>query len=53
MCEYIRNVPNSETILVGGDLNCHVGERVDCFEDVHGGRGYGLRNEDGEECLNC
>ena len=51
MCEYIRNIQNSETILVGGDLNCHVGENADGFEDVHGGRGYGARNEEGERML--
>ncbi|ESO02837.1 hypothetical protein HELRODRAFT_81133, partial [Helobdella robusta] len=37
----ISTIPKSETILIGGDLNGHVG-----FDNVHGGFGYGKRNED-------
>ncbi|ESO11932.1 hypothetical protein HELRODRAFT_167026 [Helobdella robusta] len=44
-------MPKSETILIGGDLNGHVGEKTDGFDTVHGGFGYGERNEDGNRIL--
>ena len=34
-----------------GDLNGHVGERVQGFEEVHGCRGFGVRNLEGEMLL--
>ncbi|ESO03326.1 hypothetical protein HELRODRAFT_173612 [Helobdella robusta] len=34
-----------------GDLNGHVGEKTDGFDNVHGGFGYGKRNEDGNRIL--
>ena len=49
--EYIRNIPNSEAVIIGGDLNCHVGETANGFEDVHGGKGFGVRNSEGERLL--
>ncbi|ESN93965.1 hypothetical protein HELRODRAFT_180380 [Helobdella robusta] len=33
------------------DLNGHVGEKTDGFDNVHGGFGYGERNEDGNRTL--
>ncbi|ESN95636.1 hypothetical protein HELRODRAFT_149394, partial [Helobdella robusta] len=42
----ISTIPKSETILIGGDLNAHVEEKTDGFDNVHGGFGYGERNED-------
>ncbi|ESO03515.1 hypothetical protein HELRODRAFT_184272 [Helobdella robusta] len=33
------------------DLNGHVGEKIDGFDNVHGGFGYGERNEDGNRIL--
>ena len=42
----VRAVPNSEKLFIEGDLNGHVG-----FEAVHGGFGYGSRNQEGEEVL--
>src|SRR5207253_5868501 len=35
-------------LFVCGDLNAHVGALKDGFEGVHGGKGYGSRNEEGE-----
>ena len=32
-------------------MNGHVGEKVDGFEGVHGGKGYGVRNMEGEMLL--
>jgi len=37
--------------VIAGDFNGHVGERSEGFEGVHGGKGYGSRNEDGERLL--
>ena len=34
-----------------GDLNCHVGATADGFDGVHGGKGYGARNAEGEMFL--
>jgi hypothetical protein len=45
-------VPISEKLFIGGDLNGHVGStRVD-FDGVHGGFGYGSRNQEAEGILN-
>ena len=32
--------------MLGGDFNGHVGELFAGFEGVHGGSGYGVRNQD-------
>ncbi|ESN90233.1 hypothetical protein HELRODRAFT_182739 [Helobdella robusta] len=37
--------------LSSRDLNGHVGEKTDGFDNVHGGFGYGKRNEDGNRIL--
>ena len=34
----------SETLLVCGDINGHIGKLANGFEGVHGGHGYGERN---------
>ena len=47
----IRVVPSSEKFFIGGDLNGHVGNTSAGFETVHGGFGYGSRNQEGEEVL--
>ncbi|XP_045449948.1 uncharacterized protein LOC123658626 [Melitaea cinxia] len=44
-------VPECEEIYIGGDFNGHVGRMNDGYERVHGGRGYGVRNRDGEALL--
>jgi len=41
----------SELIVVGGDLNGHIGTNVDGYDGVHGGHGFGERNADGERIL--
>ena len=43
----VRAVPSSEKFFIGGDLNGHVGISSACFEAVHGGFGYGSRNQEG------
>ena len=47
----IRAVPSSEKLFIEGDLNGHVGTTSAGSEAVHGGFGYGSRNQEGEEVL--
>ena len=49
--DLVADIPHSESILVGGDLNGHVGKSVDGYEGVHGGFGFGCRNEGGMDIL--
>jgi hypothetical protein len=42
----------SEKLFIGGDLNEHVGSTRVGFDGVHGGFGYGSRNQEGEGILN-
>ncbi|KAJ4774896.1 Craniofacial development protein 2 [Rhynchospora pubera] len=48
----IRSVRTTEKLFIGGDFNGHVGETSGGFERVHGGFGYGDRNQEGEDFLN-
>jgi hypothetical protein len=48
----VSNVPISEKIFIGGDLNGHVGSTRVGFDGVHGAFGYGSRNQAGEGILN-
>jgi len=47
----LLGVETSDKLFVCGDLNAHVGALKDGFEGVHGGKGYGSRNEEGEMLL--
>ena len=38
-------------VVLGGDLNGHVGKESDGYEGVHGGFGFGARNVEGERIL--
>ena len=49
--DLVRSVPIGEWLFIGGDLNGHVGTSNTCFEGVHGGFGYGYRNQEGEDVL--
>ena len=51
MINLVYSVPDEEMLLIGGDLNGHVGENTVGFEDVHGGHGYGNQNPDGVRIL--
>ena len=46
----IEGIKKTERIMLGGDLNGHVGKESDGYEGVHGGQGYGVRNA-GERIL--
>jgi hypothetical protein len=48
----VSTVPISEKLFIGGDLNGHVGATNVGYERVHGGFGYGSRNEGGKDVLN-
>ena len=40
----LSGIKELETVFIAGDFNGHVGELVEGFEGVHGGKGYGDRN---------
>ena len=42
---------NGEMVVVCGDFNGHVGEEIKGYEGVHGGKGFGKRNREGEMLL--
>ncbi|PHU24660.1 hypothetical protein BC332_09767 [Capsicum chinense] len=45
--EVVRGVPSSEKIVVAGDFNGYIGALPGGFGEVHGGFGFGERNEEG------
>ena len=49
--EEIEQAGPNEFVLLLGDLNGHVGEKAEGYEGVHGGFGYGVRNEEGRRIL--
>ncbi|KAI3874317.1 hypothetical protein MKX03_019465 [Papaver bracteatum] len=48
----VRGVPSSERLIIGGDFHGRVGSSREGFHRVHGGFGYGDKNQVGEEILN-
>jgi hypothetical protein len=48
----VSSVPISDKLFIGGDLNGHVDSTRVGFDGVHGGFGYGSRNQEGEGVLN-
>ena len=48
---HMSSIPASEVVVPLGDWNGHVGASCDEFADVHGGHGYGTRNDAGERLL--
>ncbi|VDP55773.1 unnamed protein product [Heligmosomoides polygyrus] len=49
--EAIRSVPEGDYLTIAGDMNVHVGSGRRGVERVHGGKGIGLTNPDGERIL--
>ena len=47
----LKDVGENEKLIVCGDMNGHVGAGADGFEGVHGGKGFGIRNAEGEMLL--
>ena len=52
MIETVSSIGPGERVLIGGDLNGHVGAESSGYEDVHGGFGFGDRNVEGEMIWN-
>ncbi|KFD54743.1 hypothetical protein M513_04443 [Trichuris suis] len=47
----ISSIPEEEYLLLGADLNGHVGKMKDDAGACHGGHGYGARNQEGERII--
>src|SRR3989441_8231671 len=47
----VDEIGQEEFVMIGDDMNGHVGRKVDGYEGVHGGKGYGVRNTEGEMLL--
>nr|GFA19035.1 retrovirus-related Pol polyprotein LINE-1 [Tanacetum cinerariifolium] len=47
----MRECPTSQRLILGGDLNGHIGATTEGYAGVHGGFGYGARNEEGRAIL--
>ena len=43
----MRECPADQRLFIGGDLNGHIGATADGYAGVHGGFGYGGRNDEG------
>lgn len=50
---HLQSLGSEEYIVIGGDLNGHVGQDRNGYERNRGGQGYGNWNEDGEWALEC
>ncbi|XP_016557802.2 uncharacterized protein LOC107857511 [Capsicum annuum] len=49
--EVVRGMPSLERIVIAGDFNGHIGIVPGGYDDVHGGFGFGYRNEEGAVLL--
>ena len=49
--ELVRECPSDQRLIIGGDLNGHIGAATDGYAGVHGGFGYGVRNDEGRSIL--
>nr|GEX79159.1 craniofacial development protein 2 [Tanacetum cinerariifolium] len=49
--EIVRETPTDQRLILGGDLNGHIGATTEGYSGVHGGFGYGVRNEEGRSIL--
>ena len=47
----IMNTNINQEVIVGGDMNGHVGEVANEFHEAYGNFGYGTRNAEGERIL--
>ena len=47
----IMNTDINQEVIVGGDMNSHVGQVANGFHEVHGNFGYGTRNAEDERIL--
>ncbi|XP_071714350.1 uncharacterized protein [Rutidosis leptorrhynchoides] len=49
--EVVRGCPADHRLIIGGDLNGHIGVEAEGYEGAHGGFGFGPRNEEGRSTL--
>ncbi|GKA93739.1 retrovirus-related pol polyprotein LINE-1 [Tanacetum coccineum] len=49
--EIVRECLTDQHLFIGGDLNSHIGTTADGYAGVHGGFGFGARNEEGRVIL--
>ncbi|GKD32808.1 ataxia telangiectasia mutated family protein, partial [Tanacetum coccineum] len=49
--ETVNVCPSDQRLIIGGDLNGHIGATAKGYAGVHGGFGYGSRNEEGRTIL--
>nr|GEY09376.1 hypothetical protein [Tanacetum cinerariifolium] len=49
--EMVRECPTNQRLIIGGDLNGHIDAATDGYAEVHGGFGFGDRNEEGSTVL--
>ncbi|GJT06547.1 craniofacial development protein 2 [Tanacetum coccineum] len=47
----VGEFPTDQRLILGGDLNGHIGATTEGYAGVHGGFGYGVRNEEGRVIL--
>ncbi|GJX51073.1 retrovirus-related pol polyprotein LINE-1 [Tanacetum coccineum] len=47
----VREVSMDQRVILGGDLNGHIGATTEGYEGVHEGFRYGVRNEEGRAIL--
>ena len=47
----LKDVGENDKLIVCGDMNGLVGAGADGFEGVHGGKGFGIRNAEGDMLL--
>lgn len=49
--DLVGSIPDDQFLVMGGDFNGHIGQRVDGYHSAHGGFGFGVRNEGGSALL--
>ena len=47
----MKSFSDREEVILAGDFNGHLGKASDGYESVHGGKGHGIRNREGERVL--
>ena len=47
----IMNTDINQEVIIGGDMNGHVGQVANGFHEAHGNIGYGTRNAEGDRIL--
>src|SRR3954470_20159503 len=51
LSKVVDEIGQEELVVIGGDMNGHVGAKADGYEGVNGEKGYGERNTEGEMLL--